>query len=133
MGKRGDKLQADVQKALRSADVPLSAYDILSALRKSNPKAAPTTVYRALNSLMEKGEVRKLESLKTYVLCQGEQDSQDAIFSICDDCGSVEETVAPNMLETMTDVVGKTGFAPKRHVVEVHGTCAKCMPGTAAP
>ena len=86
-------------------------------------------MYRALNALTEKGVIHRLESLNSYTLCQCEEHVHEAILSICDDCGSVEETVAPEVLKTMASVLGKSGFEPSRHIVEIHGTCADCGPG----
>ncbi|MEL7300606.1 MAG: Fur family transcriptional regulator [Pseudomonadota bacterium] len=128
MGKRGEALQAEVLDALRSADGPLSAYDILAELRSTTPKMAPTTVYRVLAALTEKSLIHRLESLNAYIPCQCEEAGHEAIISICDDCGSVEETVAPELLATMAEAIGSKGFSAKRHVVEVHGTCADCSP-----
>ena len=128
MGRRGDVVQAEVMDALRANGGRLTAYDILASLKETNPKAAPTTVYRALNALMDQGLVHRLESLNAFVVCKSDHACHDAILSICDDCGTVEETVDPDVLRTMAKAVGKTGFAPKRHVVEVHGTCSDCTP-----
>lgn len=126
MGKKGDILRAEISALLNRSERPQSAYDILAGLREFNPKIAPTTVYRALNSLTEDGAVHRLESLNAYVLCQGHEEHHEAILSICDDCGNVEETVAPDVLDTMAEAVAKSGFAPARHVVELHGTCSDC-------
>ena len=126
MSRRGEALRAEVLDALRRKDRPQSAYAILDLLRQSNPKTAPMTVYRALNTLAEQGHVHRLESINSYVLCKNHAEGNQAILSICDDCGGVEENVAPDVHTTMDKIVGKSGFAPTRHVVEVHGTCADC-------
>lgn len=126
MGKRGDVQKIQLLEALRVSSTPLSAYDLLDVLKMSNPKAAPTTVYRLLNAMTGEGVIHRVESMNAYVLCQSENHKHDAILSICDDCGSVEETVAPDVLTTMSDAIGKTGFAASRHIVEVHGTCSDC-------
>ncbi|MEM9707556.1 MAG: Fur family transcriptional regulator [Pseudomonadota bacterium] len=128
MGKRGEALRLEVLEALRRAKGPLSAYDILAEMRASNPKAAPMTVYRALNTLADQGLVHRLESLNSYMLCQCADQRHEAILSICDGCGLVEETVAPEVVATMSRAVGKSGFAPVRHIIEVHGICADCGP-----
>ncbi|MEL6915352.1 MAG: Fur family transcriptional regulator [Pseudomonadota bacterium] len=128
MGRRSEELQAEVMMVLRAAQGPLSAYDILAELRASNPKMAPTTIYRALAVLVDKTRVHRLESLNAYVPCQCDEAGHEAIISICDDCGTVEETVAPDLLASMSKAISASGFAAKRHVVEVHGTCAECSP-----
>ncbi|MEM6275438.1 MAG: Fur family transcriptional regulator [Pseudomonadota bacterium] len=130
MGKKGDALRAEVIDALERAEGPLSAYDILAELRGNHPKIAPTTIYRALAALSESGKIHRLESLNAYLLCGCDEHGHDhdAILSICDDCGTVEETVAPELLASMSKVLGKSGFEATRHVVEIHGTCADCGP-----
>ena len=94
MGKRGEKTQADVLAVLRRRGGPLSAYEVLGALRERHPRIAPPT-----------------------------------ILSICDDCETVEESVAPDLLEDLSSVAGKSGVRPARHVIEIHGLCASCGAG----
>lgn len=123
-------MKGQLVRALQASDGPLSAYELLSVLKQTNPKAAPTTVYRTLKALTDDGQVHRLESINAYMLCQSHSHTQDAILSICDDCGTVEETVAPDVIDTVSEAVGKSGFAASRHIFEVHGTCSDCAPET---
>ena len=129
MGKRGEQTQADVLAVLRQHDRPLSAYDVLGELRQSNPKMAPPTVYRALAALIDRGQVHRLESLSAFVACKCVGDHKASIMSICDDCGTVEECIAPDVLTQVSSAAGQSGFAPTRHVIEVHGVCVSCSGG----
>ncbi len=129
MRPRGAKMEAAVLGVLRRHGAPLSAYDLLGRLRRSHPKLAPPTVYRALRSLTESGRVHKIESLKAFVVCRHGNDPAAAIMAICEDCGVVEETVAPDLLDALSGVAGRSGFAATRPVIEVYGLCADC--GTA--
>jgi len=129
MGKQGELLRAEVLEIMHRRAAPLSAYDLLSELQKNNDKMAPPTVYRALAALAKSGQVHRLESLNAYVPCQCASHSHASILSICDDCGVVEEKVAPALLSDLSSIIGETGFVPERHVIEVHGTCASCGTG----
>ena len=129
MGKRGEMMQVDVLAVLRRRGGPLSAYEVLGELRENHPKIAPPTIYRALASLTERGRVHRLESMNAFITCQCDRHSQASILSICDDCGTVEENVAPDLLEELSSVPGKSGFRPARHVIEIHGLCASCGAG----
>jgi Fur family zinc uptake transcriptional regulator len=129
MGKRGEKTQADVLAVLRRRGGPLSAYEVLGELRESHPKIAPPTIYRALAALTERGRVHRLESMNAFIACQCDRHMQASILSICDDCGTVEESVAPDLLEELSSVAGRSGFPPARHVIEIHGLCASCGAG----
>lgn len=126
MSKRGKKVQAEVLAVLSGQRSPLSAYDVLEELRGTNHKLAPTTIYRALAGLLDRGRVHRIESLNAYIACQCDGDCQASVLSICDDCGSVEESVAPSVLKELSKVAFKSGFAPTRHVIEVHGVCSAC-------
>jgi len=129
MSKRGEKMQADVLAVLRRHGGPLSAYEVLGELRESHPRIAPPTIYRALAALTERGRVHRLESMNAFIACQCGHHAQASILSICDDCGTVEESVAPDMLDALSSVAGRSGFRPARHVIEIHGICASCGDG----
>ena len=131
MGKRGEKIQAEVLAVLRRCRDPMSAYDVLGELREANPKIAPPTIYRALSALTERGRVHRIESLNAYIACQCDRHQNASVLSICDDCGAVEECVATDLLTLLSSIVGKSGFAPMRHVIEVHGVCGSCGAGQA--
>lgn len=126
MSKRGENLQAEMVAILQSRGVPLSAYDLLAALKASHPKIAPPTVYRALSALEQRGQVHRLESLSAYIACQHEEHDHDSILSICDDCGSVEENIGFDVLSKLTSALKATGFTAQRHIIEVHGLCSNC-------
>ncbi|MEL7139335.1 MAG: Fur family transcriptional regulator [Pseudomonadota bacterium] len=126
MTKRGEEMRADVLAVLRRCRDPLSAYDVLRELRAAHPKIAPPTIYNALAALTKKGSVHRVESLKAYIACQCDSHQHASILSICDDCGAVEERVAPELLERLSGLLGESGFEPLRHVIEVHGICAAC-------
>lgn len=129
MSKRAASMQADVLRILRRRGGPLSAYNVLREMRETNPKIVPPTIYRALAALNARGRVHRLESMNAFIACQCDRHVQPPILSICDDCGQVEERIAPDVLESISGVVGKTGFMPQRHVIEVHGVCAACGSG----
>lgn len=130
MTRRGEKMQEEVLAILRRRGVPMSAYDVLAEMRENNPKIAPPTIYRALSALTARGRVHRLESMNAFVACQCDGNHDGAhhasVLSICDDCGVVEESVAPKLLDDISAISGKSGFQPARHVIEVHGRCASC-------
>ncbi|MEM9523352.1 MAG: Fur family transcriptional regulator [Pseudomonadota bacterium] len=132
MGKQGEKMQSEVLAVLCRHRGPLSAYAVLEELRQSNPKIAPTTIYRALTALTERGRVHRLESLKAFIACQCDRHQHASILSICGDCGAVEESIAPDLLKELSGIAGKSGFAPMRHVIEIHGLCVSCGTGEGA-
>ncbi|MEM9224271.1 MAG: transcriptional repressor [Pseudomonadota bacterium] len=119
--------QAVTLNALRGADRPLSAYDVLDALRQERPSAAPPTAYRALDKLIALGLAHRLESVNAYVACTIAHHGHDPLFAICDDCGAVDEMADPSGLRALTQSVETGGFSARKPVVELHGQCVGCQ------
>ena len=126
MSERRHRMQAQVLAVLRSRRLPMSAYEVLRCLREVRPRLAPPTIYRALAALSERGKVHRLESLNAFIACQCDRHHDASILSICTDCGAVEENLSIDLVTTLSSIAGKSGFAPMRHVIEVHGQCASC-------
>jgi len=126
MSTRGEAMRQEVLTVLQESHGPLTAYDILRNLSAAHPKIAPTTVYRALSTLAERGCVHRIESLNAYMACDSVSPDFGAILSICNDCGTVEERIAPDLVTQLSSVISKSGFAPTRHAIEVHGLCGSC-------
>lgn len=109
---------------------PLSAYEILDGLRDAGITAA-TTVYRALDKLRATGRVHRIESLNAWTACCEPHHSETPVFEICDDCGAVTEHVDSEFARSVAALAARSGFAPNRSVIEIHGRCRDC--DSAAP
>jgi Fur family zinc uptake transcriptional regulator len=126
MGTQGKRMQAEVLAVLSAKNCALSAYDVIEQLRPSYPRIAPTTVYRALAALTDRGQVHRLESQNAFVACNCDRHDHAAIFSVCNDCGVVDESAAPAIVTDLSNLMKETGFTATRHVIEIHGLCASC-------
>jgi len=108
------------------AERPMSAYDILDLMRATISNPAPPTVYRALDFLLEQGLVHKLESIHAFIGCSNPDHPHSGQLLICADCGDVNELEDPAIARSLRLAESASGFAPKRRVVELIGTCARC-------
>ena len=124
--------QTLVQKCLKKAGKPLSAYTILDELRDEGIKA-PLQVYRALEKLREMGLVHKLESLSSYTICQepGGCKGRHSAFAICASCGNVDEVVSPKLQKRLKKWSDSHDFEMTGSVIEMHGLCSMCKTATA--
>ena len=106
---------------------PVKAYDVLQTLKQEHKGAAPPTVYRALDFLLEEGLVHKIESLNAYVGCgkPGHRDSGQ--FLICEKCGEVAELDDPELAKLMSKKAAQLGFSVEDKVIELKGRCADCQ------
>ncbi len=121
------KNQQRVLERLEAASGPLSAYGLLDLLREEGFRA-PLQVYRALDGLIKAGLVHRLESLNAFVACAGVHDHGQltTAFAICDVCGQVEEISDRLVSDALDGMIGSTGFAARKAVIEFRGICARC-------
>jgi Fur family zinc uptake transcriptional regulator len=63
------ELRRQVLGLVLESDQPLGAYALLDKLKALRPGAAPPTVYRALDFLLEQGLIHKVERLNAFVGC----------------------------------------------------------------
>ncbi len=120
--------------ALRSAEGPMTAYQVLDAVR-AHGITAPPTVYRTLNRLVEEGLAHRVESINAYVACAHTHHHSDeaVIFAICENCGAVEEIDDSEAIAQLRRSAEKSSFAVQRVAVEVMGLCGPCQALAAAP
>ncbi|MEM7120713.1 MAG: Fur family transcriptional regulator [Pseudomonadota bacterium] len=131
-GKSRRRTHADrVLDHLRHQDKPLSAYQILEALRSEGVTAA-TTVYRALDQLLAAGRVHRIESLNAWTVCCDPRHTETPVFEICEDCGAVTEHVDTRLAENIAALSSHSGFKPEHSVIEIRGRCGACRPDASA-
>jgi Fur family transcriptional regulator, zinc uptake regulator len=122
--------QSEILACLRKAKEPMSAYAILDRVRKSGI-SHPPTVYRALNDLMEKGMVHRLQSRSAFVACgHGGCDGKFA-FAICKDCGKVVEIPLSDDDQATLLALAPDAIVPEGITLELAGLCAACTPAHA--
>lgn len=131
-GLRLTPIRANALRLIADAGRPIKAYDLLDRMKVTHDSAAPPTVYRALDFLLEHGFVHKLSSINAYVGCHHPGAAQHAVpFLICDTCQSATELEDSIVIETLEASARAFGFTPTAQIVEVHGRCASCTDATA--
>ena len=104
----------------------IGAYDILDRLREMGRRAAPVTVYRALDFLIANGLVHRLTSQNAYLGCDHPDQSHDAQILICRLCGAAGEVSAPAITAAIEKTAAASGFRIEAPVVEITGICPRC-------
>ena len=117
-----------VLEMMLEVEGPVKAYDLLDKLKVEQPSAAPPTVYRALDFLLEHHFIHRLESLNAFVSCGHPEDHHHGYFLICDDCDSVSEIPDKRLSSELSKHAAAAGFQTERQVIEVHGQCDNCRP-----
>lgn len=134
-GKSPDKKlspnQSKVLGALRDAGEPMSAYAILDRVRKSGI-AHPPTVYRALNDLMKKGMVHRLESRSAFIACDHNDCDGRFAFAICRSCSKVVEIALSAREQKRLLGLAPDGISAEQVTLEIAGLCTACQSDQAA-
>jgi len=119
-------LRRQVLKIVWSRHAPIGAYEILDELRNDSRAAAPPTVYRALEFLVEHGFVHKIESLNAFVGCDRPDGEHVGQFLICGSCHQVGELDDPEIAKLITRKAKTVGFDVSHQTIEVRGLCSNC-------
>lgn len=126
---RGEKLtpiRRDVLGLLLAQGTSMKAYDILSALQKQKPNAAPPTVYRALDFLVTLGLAHRLDSLNAFVACTDYSAPHHGVLLICEQCHGVTELPPTAWADAMHHDAHRHGFEIAGHELEIRGRCSAC-------
>jgi Fur family zinc uptake transcriptional regulator len=117
--------QSEILSCLREAKEPMSAYAILDRVRIAGI-SHPPTVYRALNDLMQKGMVHRLQSRSAFVACgHGACDGKFA-FAICRQCQNVVEITLTDAHQATLLGLAPEEIAPEQVTLEIAGICEAC-------
>jgi Fur family zinc uptake transcriptional regulator len=126
-GLRLTALRRRVLELVWASHKPLGAYDILAVLSEQDGRrAAPPTVYRALDFLLENNLVHRIASLNAFIGCNHPEHAHQGQFLICRECHVAVELEQKVISEAIVLSALNVGFAVEGQTVEVVGLCAGC-------
>jgi Fur family zinc uptake transcriptional regulator len=124
-------IRRQVLEMLAESHRPVGAYDLIERLGAEGKRPAPTTVYRALDFLLEQGFAHRIESRNAFVACcHGHADGEVTVFLICEACGAAAEAEAAGLGGELARLAAGVGFSPRAQIVELAGTCGACAAST---
>ncbi len=125
-GLRFTAIRRRVLELVWDSHKPIGAYDILETLGKESKSAAPPTVYRALDFLIEAGLVHRLDSLNAFIGCPDPASSHAGQFLICRGCHTVAELGDADIEKIVALKAEELGFTAVRQMLEIEGLCKLC-------
>jgi Fur family zinc uptake transcriptional regulator len=120
-------LRRQVLALVLKAEQPVGAYALLDQLKAERAGAAPPTVYRALDFLLEQGLIHRVESLNAYVGCVSAGEQHAHQFLICRDCGTTLELSDAGIEAALKAAAAREGFSALKMTVEIEGVCGNCQ------
>ena len=126
-GARLTPLRKEVLELILNASGPMGAYDLLAKIKsESDRPAAPPTVYRTLDFLLEKGFIHRLTSINAYIPCCHPREGHQAAFLICTECKNVKEASAQGLLKQLDELSASDQFTAHHSIIEISGICQQC-------
>ncbi len=125
-GKRLTPMRRQILKILLQQQRSVKAYELLEKIRSSHPGAAPPTVYRALDFLVEQGLAHRLDATNAWTACHDAGGTPHDLLVVCTECGIVAELSDPCLSRQLADKAAQTGFELSGHETELRALCGHC-------
>ncbi|MBF7683446.1 transcriptional repressor [Acinetobacter sp. B5B] len=120
-------LRKEVLSLILQSHGPIGAYDILAQIKNTSDKpAAPPTVYRSLDFLLDMGLIHRLSSINAFIPCCHPREGHQAAFLICSNCKTVKEASADSALNQLSMLASSDEFTIHHTTIEISGTCRQC-------
>ncbi len=105
---------------------PIGAYAILAEIAKDRVKAAPPTVYRALDFLRDAGLVHRVDSLNAFLGCDRPHAAHAGQFLVCEACRKVTEIDDAGLTQSLARRARELGYRLEGSAVEIKALCEAC-------
>lgn len=120
-------MRQHVWEALRCANTPLTAYQLITAMSAVTGRGVkPTSVYRALDALIEWKWVVKIESMNAFICCQHPEPHDHHMVFICQGCGQVDEMHDNDVIDQLRQASRHKGYRITHTMIEMKGECVGC-------
>ncbi len=116
----------EVLEVFLSCGRHLTVEELYYLAKKKNPRIGQTTVFRTLKLLVEADLAKKIvlgDNKTRYEVKYGVEHHDHLV---CLECGKFIEAVDPAIEELQEKLCGRFGFTPRKHSLEIYGTCRKC-------
>lgn len=125
-GRRLTPIRRKVLEILLTQGRSVKAYELLELIRDVQAGAAPPTVYRALDFLVEEGLVHRLDAINAWTACHDAGGERHDLLVVCTHCGSVAELSDPALTRQLAETVAQAGFHLSGLETELRGLCRSC-------
>lgn len=126
-GVRLTPLRREVLELVLFAKKPIGAYDLLAQLGRDGRPAAPPTVYRSLDFLIEQGCIHRLASINAYLPCCHPAHRHQSVFLICTACQRTDELPVGQLAQPLQALTAQQQFKVQHSLIEISGLCESCQ------
>jgi Fur family ferric uptake transcriptional regulator len=126
-GYRRGGARAAIVELLGRQNCCLSAQDIHDRLRSAKRPVGIASVYRALDTLAELRQVKRVDAgdgIARYEPLLPDGDHHHHL--VCRDCGKVEAFSDPSLEQAIDRAAGSSGYTVDEHEIVLTGACSSC-------
>ena len=102
-----------------------TADEIYGVVARTHPNVSKATVYRNLNLLADKGQIRRVQLLDSAIRFDGSLSCH--FHAQCRVCGQVLDVEANQNIQDLSGILADQGFWVEGQEVLLHGLCASCL------
>jgi Fur family transcriptional regulator, ferric uptake regulator len=126
-GYRSGGARAAVVELLGEQTCCVTAQEIFDELRERGQRVGVASVYRALDVLVERGHVQRIDLGEGTARYEpAHSDGAHHHHLICDGCGKVDAFEDKRLESAIRNVETRLGYEVAGHEVVLHGACADC-------
>lgn len=123
LGLKSTLMRIGLLECIYCADLPQDVQTISDHLKQNQIDFDKVTLYRNLETLVDKGVIKKIDLLDGRYYYEK---ADDCSHLICKNCGQVEHVHLKSLDDISKDVTKKTGFKISQQVSDFFGLCKKC-------
>jgi len=127
LGIKYTKQRGMVVNALQGADLPVTAEQLLEQVRKLDPAISLSTIYRALDVLVNHGLVLRASFADEKRSMYSLERMEHKHYLICTMCNRMEPIEGCPLAAYEEQLAEKTNFRISAHKLEMHGICPECQ------
>ncbi len=113
-----------VLRTLEETNKPIDIASILSIVQRSKVDADQATIYRIVESFLEKNLISRIQFQEKKFFYESKRVEHH--HAICEKCGKIEDVSNCSIKRTEQRIEEKIGFKVKSHNLEFFGLCLEC-------
>lgn len=125
IGLRATPARKAVLNVVQSHSAPIDIPHILTHLGKQSIHADQATIYRIIDTFLDKGIIDRLQFQKSKFYY--ELSREEHHHAICTNCGAVEDISNCEISVVERHIEKTKGFKVKKHSLEFFGLCKNCI------
>lgn len=115
----------NIKNGLEKHCIHPTAEELYVKLRPDMPNLSLATVYRNLNKLADKGEIKRIEGLSGQV--HFDHNNSEHFHVICVKCGKVADLFIESLTEQLSSTLKtECGYELLNYDIIVKGLCSEC-------